>query len=149
MDLRSYGGRCFSQRNGVDGGRNVSVDPCIVMLRQQYLAVGHTKGPCKNGQTQDQLPLCACLVSFVRAHCSPTTEWYVHGTEARPRETVPQRDQIVQTTAPQLSEDDPGIKLVSVVSIARERLARRDVSRGIWHGVGRKCDNNTLDTRST
>ena len=118
MALFSYGGRRVSQRNGVDGGRNVSVEPCIVMLCQQYLAVGHTKGPCKNGQTQDQLSLCARLNSFVCAQCSPATEWYVHGTEALPRETAPQRNQIVQATAPQLSEDDPGIKLVSIVSIA-------------------------------
>lgn len=118
MALFSYGGRRVSQRNGVDGGRNVSVEPCIVMLCQQYLAVGHTKSPCKNGQTQDQLALCARLNFCIGAQCSPATEWYIHGTETLPREATPQRDQLVQATAPQLSEDDPGIKLVSIVSIA-------------------------------
>jgi hypothetical protein len=134
MDLYSYGGCGVSQRNAVDGRRNVSIDPCIVMLGQQYLAVGHTKGPCKDGQTQDQLTLCACLGSFVCAQCSPTTQWYVHGTETRPRETVPQRDQLVQATAPQLSEDDPGIKLVSIVSIANKYSLG-----GVWavrYGMG-------------
>ena len=69
MYLYSYGGRGVSQRNAVDGRRNVSIDPCIVMLGQQYLAVGHTKGPCKNGQTQDQLSICAGLAHVDGSIC--------------------------------------------------------------------------------